>query len=173
MGARKRDRQVGLVVRAAPWAHSAPAPQANVLIEVLGRDLHAEEMIKLDLHVGPGSKTALTQLVGRILRQPYARKTGDRWLDESYVFCFRRRGAELLQEVRRGFGREGPGRPASERGRRRRRPVAAGPARGAAPGRALPAGGARPGAAGVHDPRPGRVAARALRSGPAGAGAVG
>ena len=57
----------------------------------------------------PGSKTALTQLVGRILRQPYARKTGDRWLDESYVFCFRRRGAELLQEVRRGFGREGLG----------------------------------------------------------------
>ena len=217
---------------------ATPAPQANVLIEVLGRDLHAEEMIKLDLHLGnrsgaswqdtllaavehrakleerarrhaaatglrirpicliqvertgrdqrqpgvvhaedareyllqhpavnpehvavktsardelkevddaggllardcpirfiitkqalqegwdcafayvlailtrPGSKTALTQLVGRILRQPYARKTGDRWLDESYVFCFRRRGAELLQEVRRGFGREGLG----------------------------------------------------------------
>ena len=57
----------------------------------------------------PGSKTALTQLVGRILRQPYARKTGDRWLDESYVFCFRRRGAALLQEVRRGFQREGLG----------------------------------------------------------------
>ena len=55
----------------------------------------------------PSSKSALTQLVGRILRQPYARKTGDRWLDESYVFCFQRRGVELLQEVRRGFGREG------------------------------------------------------------------
>ena len=57
----------------------------------------------------PSSKSALTQLVGRILRQPYARKTGDRWLDESYVFCFQRRGVELLQEVRRGFGREGLG----------------------------------------------------------------
>ena len=57
----------------------------------------------------PSSKSALTQLVGRILRQPYACKTGDRWLDESYVFCFQRRGVELLQEVRRGFGREGLG----------------------------------------------------------------
>ena len=28
------------------------------------------------------------------------------WLDESYVFCFQRRGADLLQEVRKGFGLE-------------------------------------------------------------------
>ena len=57
----------------------------------------------------PSSKSALTQLVGRILRQPHARKTGNRWLDESYVFCFQRRSVELLQEVRRGFNREGLG----------------------------------------------------------------
>jgi len=57
----------------------------------------------------PGSKTALTQLVGRILRQPYARKTGVPALDESYVFCFQRRGQELLQEVREGFSAEGLG----------------------------------------------------------------
>ena len=57
----------------------------------------------------PSSKSALTQLVGRILRQPYARKTGDRWLDESYVFCFQRQSVELLREVRRGFNREGLG----------------------------------------------------------------
>ena len=55
----------------------------------------------------PSSQSALTQLVGRILRQPYARKTGDRWLDESYVFCFHRQSVELLREVRRGFSREG------------------------------------------------------------------
>ena len=55
----------------------------------------------------PSSKTALTQLVGRILRQPYAAKTGEAALDESYVFCFQRRGADLLKEVRRGFGLEG------------------------------------------------------------------
>ena len=55
----------------------------------------------------PGSRSALTQLVGRILRQPYAKKTHVAWLDESCVFCFQRRGADLLQEVRRGFGLEG------------------------------------------------------------------
>lgn len=57
----------------------------------------------------PGSKTALTQLVGRILRQPDGHKTGNRWLDESYVYCFQRRGADLLKEIRLGFGNEGLG----------------------------------------------------------------
>ena len=61
----------------------------------------------LTILTNPGSRSALTQLVGRILRQPYARKTGVPWLDESYVFCFQRRGADLLQEVRKGFGLEG------------------------------------------------------------------
>ena len=63
----------------------------------------------LAILANPGSKSALTQLVGRILRQPYAVKTGVSWLDESQVFCFRRNGAELLKEVRRGFGLEGLG----------------------------------------------------------------
>jgi type III restriction enzyme len=57
----------------------------------------------------PGSKTALTQLVGRILRQPFARKTGIKELDESYVFCFQQKGADLLDEIRRGFRGEGLG----------------------------------------------------------------
>ena len=61
----------------------------------------------LTILTNPASQSALTQLVGRILRQPYARKTGVAWLDESYVFCFQRRGADLLQEVRKGFGLEG------------------------------------------------------------------
>ena len=61
----------------------------------------------LAILTNPSSKTGLTQLVGRILRQPHACKTGVRLLDESYVFCFSRRGAEVLQEVRRGFGLEG------------------------------------------------------------------
>lgn len=63
----------------------------------------------LTILTNPASQSALTQLVGRILRQPCARKTGNRWLDESYVFCFQRRGKELLQEVRKGFGQEGLG----------------------------------------------------------------
>ena len=55
----------------------------------------------------PSSKSALTQLVGRILRQPYAAKPHVAALDESYVFCFQRRGNDLLEEVRKGFGLEG------------------------------------------------------------------
>ena len=55
----------------------------------------------------PSSRSALTQLVGRILRQPFARKTNVPALDESYVFCFQRQGKVLLQEVRKGFGLEG------------------------------------------------------------------
>lgn len=61
----------------------------------------------LTILTNPASRSALTQLVGRILRQPYAKKTGVPRLDESYVFCFQRRGTELLQEVRKGFGLEG------------------------------------------------------------------
>ena len=63
----------------------------------------------LAILTNPSSRSALTQLVGRILRQPYARKTKVPWLDESYVFSFRRRGDQLLQEVRKGFGQEGLG----------------------------------------------------------------
>lgn len=61
----------------------------------------------LTILANPMSNTALTQLVGRILRQPYAHKTGVSRLDESYVFCFSRRGNEILREVRKGFGLEG------------------------------------------------------------------
>lgn len=63
----------------------------------------------LAILANPSSKTALTQLVGRILRQPHARKTGVPDLDESYVFCFQRRGESLLAEVRQGFAAEGLG----------------------------------------------------------------
>ena len=63
----------------------------------------------LSILTKPGSKTALTQLVGRILRQPFAKKTGLKELDESYVFCFQQKGAELLEDIRRGFKGEGLG----------------------------------------------------------------
>ncbi len=59
----------------------------------------------LTVLTNPHSKTAMTQLVGRILRQPYARKTHVPALDESYVYCFQR--TKLLDEVREGFQREG------------------------------------------------------------------
>ncbi|MDI6686814.1 MAG: DEAD/DEAH box helicase family protein [Desulfobacterales bacterium] len=57
----------------------------------------------------PASKNALTQLVGRILRQPGARKTKIRDLDESYVFCFKQSANKLLSSIRDGFSREGLG----------------------------------------------------------------
>jgi type III restriction enzyme len=63
----------------------------------------------LTILTNPGSRNALTQLVGRILRQPYAKKTSVAALDESYVFCFQQRGRDLLKEVRKGFGLEGLG----------------------------------------------------------------
>lgn len=57
----------------------------------------------------PQSKNALTQLVGRILRQPNARKTKVRELDESYVFTFQQKATLLLQTIKNGFEQEGLG----------------------------------------------------------------
>ncbi len=53
----------------------------------------------------PKSKTGATQLVGRIMRQPDARKTGVPELDQSFVVSFRRNG--VIQEIKEGFEREG------------------------------------------------------------------
>ncbi|MGH7195600.1 MAG: DEAD/DEAH box helicase [Candidatus Saccharimonadales bacterium] len=57
----------------------------------------------------PRSQTALTQLVGRILRQPFARKTGVTELDESYVYAYQRTTGELVQSITQGFEKEGLG----------------------------------------------------------------
>lgn len=56
---------------------------------------------------GSTSKRALTQLVGRILRQPYATKTNVKVLDESYVYCYRQSTGDLLSYVKQGFESEG------------------------------------------------------------------
>lgn len=63
----------------------------------------------LTILTNPSSKNAITQLVGRILRQPNARKTGITELDESYVFCFQQKAANLLKDIRSGFEQEGLG----------------------------------------------------------------
>lgn len=55
------------------------------------------------------SEMNITQLVGRILRQPYARKTSISELDESYVFCFRPNTNEILNNIKRGLEGEGLG----------------------------------------------------------------
>ncbi|MCY4000888.1 MAG: DEAD/DEAH box helicase family protein [Bacteroidetes bacterium] len=61
----------------------------------------------LTILTNPMSKTGLTQLVGRILRQPYAHKTGISCLDESYVYCFSQSGNEILKDIKKGFHLDG------------------------------------------------------------------
>lgn len=55
------------------------------------------------------NNNSMTQLVGRILRQPYAYKTGVPELDESHVFFARGQTQEVLQKVKSGLEEEGLG----------------------------------------------------------------
>ncbi len=55
------------------------------------------------------SESSMTQLVGRILRQPYAKKTGANALDESYVYFTKGDTLEILENIQRGFKQEGLG----------------------------------------------------------------
>lgn len=63
----------------------------------------------LTVLTNPNSTLAITQLVGRILRQPNAVKTGVDALDECYVHCYRRKAADVVSAVRAGFETEGLG----------------------------------------------------------------
>ncbi|MDE2857820.1 MAG: DEAD/DEAH box helicase family protein [Chloroflexota bacterium] len=53
------------------------------------------------------SQTALTQLVGRILRQPHARLTGVEKLDRCYVYCWNLDVLRAVDQVRQGLQDEG------------------------------------------------------------------
>jgi len=55
------------------------------------------------------SESSMTQLVGRILRQPYAKKTGIAELDESYVYITKGETVEVLDNINKGFKEEGLG----------------------------------------------------------------
>lgn len=50
---------------------------------------------------------SMTQLVGRVLRQPNAKKTTFDDLNESYVFCLQRRAADITREVKKALEQEG------------------------------------------------------------------
>jgi type III restriction enzyme len=63
----------------------------------------------LTVLTNPSSKNAITQLIGRILRQPYARKTKIQALDECYVFCFKQKAQGLISSIRIGLQNEGLG----------------------------------------------------------------
>jgi type III restriction enzyme len=55
------------------------------------------------------STGAMTQLVGRILRQPYAEKTGVDELDQCYVHTFHAETGEVVNSIRAGLIGEGMG----------------------------------------------------------------
>ncbi len=63
----------------------------------------------LTILTDPKSKNALTQLIGRILRQPNARKIKRRELDECYVYCFKQNAGGLAKAIKAGLEGEGLG----------------------------------------------------------------
>jgi len=52
---------------------------------------------------------ALTQMTGRILRQPDAELTGKAALDQCYIYCYDRNVGEAIAQVKRGLEYEGMG----------------------------------------------------------------
>ena len=63
----------------------------------------------LTMLTNPSSTTGITQLVGRILRQPFARKTKIKDLDECYVYTFRQNASTLVRDIKSGLEDEGLG----------------------------------------------------------------
>ncbi len=54
-----------------------------------------------------GSGQSMTQLVGRILRQPYQERTPARELNQCYVYCRHLRSSEIAAQVKSALEREG------------------------------------------------------------------
>ena len=53
------------------------------------------------------AKKAITQLVGRVMRQPYARRTDREILDQCYVYCWNTEVGQAVQLVKNGLEAEG------------------------------------------------------------------
>lgn len=53
------------------------------------------------------AQRAITQLVGRVMRQPYAQRTGREALDQCYVYCWNTSVGEAMSQVKRGLENEG------------------------------------------------------------------
>ncbi len=60
------------------------------------------------------AKTALTQMIGRVLRQPQAARTGIEALDEAHVFCADVDVGEAVKNIKDGLEAEGMGDLAGE-----------------------------------------------------------
>lgn len=63
----------------------------------------------LTILTNPSSQTGITQLIGRILRQPNARKTKIRALDECYIYTFRQNASDLVKTIKNNLESEGLG----------------------------------------------------------------
>ena len=53
------------------------------------------------------AQRAITQLVGRVMRQPHARRTGREALDQCYVYCWNTNVGQAVSQVKNGLEREG------------------------------------------------------------------
>ena len=53
------------------------------------------------------SKNALTQLVGRVMRQPEVRRTGRQTLDRCYIYCHNTSVGDAVEQVKLGLESEG------------------------------------------------------------------
>ena len=53
------------------------------------------------------AQKAITQLVGRVMRQPHARLTGRELLDKCYVYCNNTKVATVVEQVKNGLESEG------------------------------------------------------------------
>jgi type III restriction enzyme len=63
----------------------------------------------LTILTNPQSATGITQLIGRILRQPNAHKTKVAALDECYIYTYKPNAATLVREIKNGLESEGLG----------------------------------------------------------------
>ena len=53
------------------------------------------------------AQRAITQLVGRVMRQPHARRTGREPLDQCHVYCWNTDVGKAVQQVKKGLEEEG------------------------------------------------------------------
>lgn len=53
------------------------------------------------------AQTAMTQLIGRVMRQPHARSTNRPELDTCYVYCFNQKVGDAVDNVKKGLEAEG------------------------------------------------------------------
>ena len=54
-----------------------------------------------------GSAQSMTQLIGRVLRQPFAERTEHSELNESYVYCLEAKADAIAKEVKKALEQEG------------------------------------------------------------------